>query len=120
MPKQVYRLRIKLDLGGCVIGPGKAELMRKIDTLGSISAAARDMGLNYRRALFLLSTISEPLGKSVVLTEKGGATKGGAKLSTHGQEILKAYDACVKTTQTKTAPILKGLQKSLNTSDAPV
>jgi molybdate transport system regulatory protein len=32
------------------LGPGKAELIARIDKTGSISAAARAMGMSYRRA----------------------------------------------------------------------
>jgi molybdate transport system regulatory protein len=39
-----------LASGGPAIGPGKAELIERIAETGSISAAARDMGMSYRRS----------------------------------------------------------------------
>jgi molybdate transport system regulatory protein len=109
-----YRLRIKMDIGGAAIGPGKASLMHKIDALGSISAAAREMGINYRRAQLLLGTLNDALGKPVVETTKGGAAKGGANLTKEGRVLLEAYDRCTQIAGQNTADILKTLQVELS------
>ena len=39
-----------LAKGAAAMGPGKAELIERIKRTGSISAAAREMGMSYRRA----------------------------------------------------------------------
>lgn len=109
-----FRLRVKLDMGGAVVGPGKVELMKKIDALGSISAAAKEMGLNYRRAWFLLETLNKPLGQPVVITTKGGATGGGAHISETGQAILDAYEQCVQAADASTEDVLESLRVTLN------
>lgn len=109
-----FRLRVKLDLCGGVMGPGKAELMKKIDALGSISAAAREMGINYRRAWFLLETLSKPLGQPVIITEKGGTAGGGASLSDSGRAILETYENCVVAAELNTAKLLEDLRATLN------
>ncbi len=109
-----FRLRVKLDLCGGVMGPGKAELMKKIDALGSISAAAREMGINYRRAWFLLETLSKPLGLPVIVTEKGGADGGGASLTEFGRAILEAYENCVVAAESNTTDLLQELRVTLN------
>ena len=66
-----FHLRMKLDIGEDAIGPGKAKLLHAVDQYGSISAAARNMGINYRRAWFLLETMNTALGQPVALTTKG-------------------------------------------------
>lgn len=43
---------------GARIGPGKAKLLESIRDTGSISAAARDMGMSYKRAWVLLDSIN--------------------------------------------------------------
>lgn len=107
------KLRLKLGIGEDSIGPGKAELLNKIAVRGSISAAARDMGINYRRAWFLLETINSALGQPVVITTKGGKDGGGAKLTEAGIAILKAYDAVTKEANRQTAEHLDALYLSL-------
>ena len=45
------RLRVRIDLApGSWMGPGKAELLERIQRNGSIAAAGREMGMSYKRA----------------------------------------------------------------------
>jgi len=108
-----YRLRVKLDLDGVVMGPGKADLLRKVDALGSISAAARAMGVNYRRAWFLLETLNTALGHPVVETTKGGSSGGGAGLTEVGRTLLMTYDRCQESAQADSHDALDTLRRML-------
>jgi len=88
--------RIGLDLrlkgaGGRAFGPGRAELLERIDRLGSISAAAREMGMSYRHAWLLLEYTNRAFGVRVVDTIQGGSRGGGAVLTTPGRRILRIY-----------------------------
>lgn len=83
-------LKIKHD-GISILGPGKIDLLERIDRLGSISAAARDMGMSYRRAWLLVSHLKESFGKPVVETSHGGKSGGGARLTPLGAKILDLY-----------------------------
>src|SRR5580700_2830835 len=47
---------------GARIGPGKAKLLESIRDTGSISAAARDMGMSYKRAWLLLDSMNQAFG----------------------------------------------------------
>jgi molybdate transport system regulatory protein len=56
--------RIKLSVvldSGARFGPGKAALLESIRDTGSISAAARGMGMSYKRAWMLLDSIDRAL-----------------------------------------------------------
>jgi len=108
-----YRLRVKLDLDGVVMGSGKADLLRKIESLGSISAAAREMDINYRRAWFLLETLNTALGRPVVVTTTRGASGGGASLTPVGQALLEAYDHCQESVETHSQNALDTLRRVL-------
>jgi molybdate transport system regulatory protein len=56
------RLSIRLDLtSGDRIGPGKIALLEAIRATGSISAAARKIGMSYRRAWLLVEQINDVL-----------------------------------------------------------
>lgn len=107
------KIRLKLKIGDDSIGPGKARLLEKIDETGSISAAARDMGINYRRAWFLLETINKAIDQPVVVTSKGGKDGGGAALTNAGTAILTAYKQCVETADSNTHSSLNQLHASL-------
>jgi len=66
-------LSIRLDLpSGDRIGPGKVDLLEAIRAQGSISAAARHLGMSYRRAWLLVEQINEALSEPAVATVTGG------------------------------------------------
>lgn len=84
--------KLRVLLGKSIaIGPGKAELLNLIETTGSISAAAREMGMSYRRAWNLVDTMNHTFRKPVVNAATGGKGGGGAALTIFGREVLCRY-----------------------------
>jgi molybdate transport system regulatory protein len=75
------------------MGPGKADLLRAIDQTGSISAAARQMQMSYRRAWLLVDTMNQAFKLPVVVTLTGGRAGGGAAVTEFGKEVLQRYSA---------------------------
>ena len=84
--------RIRLLIGATVaIGPGKAALLDAIDRTGSIAAAARDMGMSYRRAWGLVQTMNDDFAEPLISKTAGGRGGGGAELSDLGRDALRRY-----------------------------
>ena len=84
--------RVRLQLGDEVaLGPGKAELLMLIEETGSISAAARRMGMSYRRAWLLVETMNRCFASPLVETAQGGKGGGGAGVSELGRRVLVLY-----------------------------
>lgn len=75
------------------MGPGKARLVAAIDTTGSISGAARAMGMSYRRAWQLVDALNASFSQPVVLTATGGRRGGGAVVTASGKRLVKLYRA---------------------------
>lgn len=93
-PAQVPQLRIRVDLApGCSVGPGKISLLEAIDREGSLSMAARSIGLSYRRAWNLLADLNGSFANPVVATAVGGASGGGARVTDFGRSLIKAFRA---------------------------
>ena len=87
-----FRLRVRRgEL--IVIGPGKVSLLEAIAASGSISAAARALGMSYRRAWLLVDEMNRGLANPVVDTMAGGNKGGGAVLTANALEIIKRYRA---------------------------
>jgi len=85
-------LKIHLPHGNeSAIGSGKADLLEAIQRAGSISAAARDMGMSYRRAWDLVDTMNRSFVQPLVETATGGSHGGGARVSDFGVEVLSRY-----------------------------
>src|SRR6266478_2693851 len=86
------RLRVSIVFeSGARIGPGKAKLLESIRDTGSISAAAREMGMSYKRAWLLLDSMNQAFTELVVTAVSGGAGGGGATLTPFGAEVLERY-----------------------------
>jgi molybdate transport system regulatory protein len=89
---QAPRPQIRIMLRKAIaMGPGKAELLRAIEETGSISAAARTLGMSYRRAWLLVDTMNQCFKSPVVETLTGGQKGGGARVSELGHEVLRRY-----------------------------
>jgi len=75
------------------MGPGKAELIERIAQTGSISAAARAMGMSYRRAWQLVEALNRDYRERVIDTATGGRRGGGAQVTRFGQAIVARFRA---------------------------
>ncbi len=82
-----------LGKGAPAIGPGKAELIERIGATGSISAAARAMGMSYRRAWQLVEALNRDFREPVVTTAVGGTRGGGAQVTRFGRRVVAAFRA---------------------------
>jgi molybdate transport system regulatory protein len=83
-------LRI-LGRGSPAMGPGKAELIERIAETGSISAAARAMGMSYRRAWQLVDALNAAFKEPVVVTAVGGQRGGGARVTPYGRRLAADF-----------------------------
>lgn len=90
MSQKVIKIRIPYGTLSA-IGPGKADLLETIDRRGSISAAAKDMGMSYKRAWDLVDTMNHAFREPLVVTATGGSHGGGAQISEFGYEVLRRY-----------------------------
>ena len=68
------------------LGPGKVELLALIEDSGSLSQAAKRMGMSYMKAWLLVQTM-----RPLVAMSRGGQNRGGAKLTETGRKALALY-----------------------------
>jgi len=86
------RLGIYLEDGGPKLGRGKIRLLRAIRDEGSISAAARSMGMAYRHAWLMVDELNQCFAEPVVASTVGGARGGGATLTPWGEELIDCFE----------------------------
>lgn len=85
-------LKLQVACGDALaIGPGKADLLAAIGTAGSISGAARALGMSYRRAWLLVDEMNRCFDPPVVETLRGGGVERGARITETGLAVLDAY-----------------------------
>jgi len=111
-------IRFKLVIGETAIGPGKIRLLEKIVKFGSVSAAARDMDMNVRRAQYLIKTLNDVFNADVIKTTIGGRAGGNSALTALGQELINQYHllntAITKSTELQVKKIPEIILNSIN------
>ncbi|HZG21616.1 MAG TPA: LysR family transcriptional regulator [Herbaspirillum sp.] len=111
-------LRVRVMLGQTIaFGPGKADLLQAIAQTGSISGAAREMDMSYRRAWLLVEEMNRCFASPLVATATGGARGGGAAVTELGQEVLARYRRMQKKAAASIAGELRQLQALMRPAD---
>ena len=95
------------------MGPGKAELIGRIAQTGSISAAARAMGMSYRRAWQLVEALNKDYREPVISTATGGTRGGGAKVTPFGRRLVAEFHAMEEKASSAIAPHLRQFEAYL-------
>lgn len=78
---------------GHALSDRRLQVLRALGECGSISQAARQVGVSYKAAWQAIDTLSNLAGVPVVQKSVGGAGGGGAKLTDAGHELLRAAQA---------------------------
>jgi molybdate transport system regulatory protein len=110
------RLRVLLG-AATAIGPGKADLLDAVAAAGSISAAARRMGMSYRRAWLLVDTMNKSFREPLIETLAGGPGGGGARVTPFGRDVLQRYRAMEAKAQDAVEPELDAFRSLLADPD---
>jgi len=92
--KPAVQFRLRIVRGDDIaVGPGKVDLLEAIAATGSITAAAKTLGMSYRRAWLLVDTMNRCFSEDVVTAETGGTRGGGARLTRRGNDVVRRYRA---------------------------
>jgi molybdenum ABC transporter molybdate-binding protein len=89
-----WRVRLQVwveHAGQSVLGLEQFKILEAIDSSTSISAAAREMGIPYRRAWELVQGMNEAAGEPLVTTATGGMHGGGAQLTPLGRWAMTGF-----------------------------
>ncbi|MDT0691146.1 winged helix-turn-helix domain-containing protein [Salegentibacter sp. F188] len=74
-------------------GPGPNELVKRIQTEGSLSKAAGQMNMSYKKAWDLVQRLNNHSEKPWVILRKGGQHGGGAEVTPHAVKAMQEYDS---------------------------
>ena len=85
-------LSVRLFTDQKCFGPGIAELLRRVDELHSLRAAAQAMEMAYSKAWTIMKNAEAGLGVKLLESSTGGKNGGGAALTEDARRILGAYE----------------------------
>jgi molybdate transport system regulatory protein len=90
--KPVLRFRMRITDGDVIaVGPGKVALLEAIEETGSITAAAKELDMSYRRAWLLVDELNRSLRVPAIDSAKGGQHGGGSALTDAGRHLIELY-----------------------------
>jgi len=108
-----FHIRERVDVSEPAIGPGKIALLEAIGSTGSITAAAKMLGMSYRRAWLLVDETNRCLMADAVTTAAGGKRGGGTSLTHAGAELVKRYRAVERETSSAVTRRLRSLLRDV-------
>jgi molybdate transport system regulatory protein len=110
-------VRFRVDFGSrCSIGIGKVELLEGIARTGSLSQAARDMRMSYRRAWLLLEDLNSNFDRPVAHASVGGRGGGGVVLTPFGTRLVAGYRSLESHLQPLAGDYLEKIGRNIKSS----
>ena len=95
------------------LGPGKIDLLEAIRRASSISGAARDLGLSYKRAWDLVDIMNRSFKKPLVTPSAGGRGGGGSCLTRMGAHMVSLYRDMERKAETAISSEWKKISQAL-------
>jgi molybdate transport system regulatory protein len=89
-PKVDAMLNLRRD-GRPLVGRDRIELLEAVDRLGSITKAAKAVGLSYKAAWDALNAVNNLLPRPVLQRQAGGAHGGGAVVTEEGRALIAGF-----------------------------
>ncbi len=77
--------------GGVAFAEGRRMLLEAVDRLGSLNAAAKELGMSYRAAWGKVRATEKALGIKLLEVTTGGKGGGGATLTPDARELILKY-----------------------------
>src|SRR5215831_3008144 len=77
-------------------GPGRVELLRKIEQTGSINKAAKAMKMSYKKAWEMIDALNKQSATQMVIVKTGGEHGGGSQITREARDLIRYHDALRK------------------------
>lgn len=78
--------------GKTFLASGRVTLLEGIGTYGSVTKAAKSLGMSYRHAWLLLDAMNRLADRPLVTTRTGGEGGGGASLTEEGRNAIRSFN----------------------------
>src|SRR3954471_12742108 len=91
--KKEYNYRVTGSLwieceGQRFFGPGRVELLERIEETGSINKAAKQMGMSYKKAWEMINALNTQSTIPFVITQTGGEKGGGSVITLEAKQLI--------------------------------
>ena len=86
-----YSITLEHKNNGSLLDEFKFTVLSKVGQLGSLKAAAEDLGVSYRKAWGSVEDIEKGLGFKLLERRRGGARGGKTTLTSDGEKLIEAH-----------------------------
>jgi molybdate transport system regulatory protein len=93
--KVKFKIWIEQD-GNVAFAEGRRMLLEAVERLGSLNAAAKELGMSYRAAWGKIKATEKALGLKLLDVTTGGKGGGGAKLTNEARQLVSSYNNYLK------------------------
>ncbi|HBH48213.1 MAG TPA: hypothetical protein DDX98_06210 [Bacteroidales bacterium] len=92
MPEIKIENRIWIEKNGFpFIGNGRVTLLEYIHETGSMTKAAKKIGMSYKKAWELVKSMNAQASEPLVIKEAGGKNGGGTQLTQEGLRVITEF-----------------------------
>ena len=94
-----YKIKSRIWIeanGNILLGEGRASLLKAIESTGSLSKAAKSLGMSYKKAWSLIDAVNKRAEQPVTTSSIGGKGGGGATLTPYGKSLISTFETINK------------------------
>lgn len=88
--------KLWLDDNGKVFGKGPLLLLQGVEKSGSLSEAAKNLGMSYNKAHNLIKSMEKKTNKKFLIKKIGGANGGSSTLTPEAKKLIEIYEVFEK------------------------
>jgi molybdate transport system regulatory protein len=77
-------------------GPGRVELLKRIQETGSINKAAKGMKMSYKKAWEMVAALNKQSALPLVILKTGGEHGGGSQVTDEAMDLIRYHEALRK------------------------
>jgi molybdate transport system regulatory protein len=86
------KIWVETEQGKLLLGEGRLKIFKAIEKTGSLSAAARELGMSYRAVWGKVRTTEQRLGVKLVDGVAGGPKHGGTTLTKKAKKFVEKFE----------------------------
>ncbi len=108
-----YKVSVTSEEGDVLIGDSDWQLLKYIQSKGSLKQAADLVGVSYRKAWGDLRRVEKDIGFPIITTFRGGELGGNTQLTDDGENLISSYDKLQINFQNAVSDYIIDFKKSL-------
>ncbi|MGM0681983.1 MAG: winged helix-turn-helix domain-containing protein [Thermodesulfobacteriota bacterium] len=100
------KIWIEDNNGNIVFGPGRYRILKAVQRLGSLNAAAKELGMSYKGAWCKIKASEKRIGRSLLLRQRKGSS-----LTLTAQKLIKKFSMMQQVIESRSNEVYQELMQ---------